>query len=63
MEPKFKLISSSSIDLFEERLSRFIESMGTDDVIIDIKFSTAPYSSTGIEYSALVHYQSPVQWG
>ena len=61
MEPKFKLISSTSIDTFEERLNRFVLSIGVDDVIVDIKFSTAP-SGTSTEFSALVHYQQTEGW-
>lgn len=61
MEPKFKLVSSTSIDTFEERLNRFVLSLGIDDVLVDIKFSTA-LSGTNVEYSALVHYQQTEGW-
>ena len=37
---KFKLISSATVDTFEERLGRFVGSLGADDNIVDIKFST-----------------------
>lgn len=61
MEAKFKLITSNSVDLFEERLNRFIESLDIDDVIVDIKFSTAALE-TSVEYSALVHFQRTESW-
>ena len=62
MNASFKLISSNSIDLFEERLRDFIAQLGPDDVIVDIKFSTTALSSTSVEFSALVHYQRTEAW-
>lgn len=61
MEPKFKLISSSSMETFEERLERFVASLGADDIVVDIKFSTTP-AGEGVAYSALVHYQRTEAW-
>ncbi len=61
MEPKFKLITSSSVDTFEERLERFVTSLDTDDIIVDIKFSTA-VAVQNVEYSALVYYQQTESW-
>lgn len=61
MKAKFRLISSSSIERFEERLNLFMEDLGPDDIIVDIKFSTAA-SETSVEYSALVHYQHTEGW-
>lgn len=61
MTPKFKLISSNSLELFEERLNRFVDSLSADDIIVDIKFSTTALASS-IEYSALVHYQKTESW-
>ena len=50
MKPKFKLISSGDVDTFEARLNHFVTSLGTDDIIVDVKFST---STTGqsVDYS------------
>ncbi len=62
MEAKFKLISSNSVELFDERLNRFMSSLGVDNIIVDVKFSTA-MSGSSIEYSALVHYQETEAWG
>ena len=59
----FKLISASEVDLFEERLRAFIDSLDRTDLIVDVKFSTAPTGSGGIEFSALVHYQRTESWG
>jgi len=61
MEPRFKLISSNNFELFEERLNEFIGSLDRDDVIVDVKFSTAALSSS-VEFSALVHYQRTESW-
>ena len=61
MEPKFKLISSSDVDTFEARLDRFITSLGTDDIIVDIKYSTTA-AGQGVEHSALVYYQQTETW-
>ncbi len=61
MQAHFKLISSNSHELFEERLTRFIESLDRDDVIVDVKFSTAAAGSS-VEFSALVHFQRTESW-
>ena len=61
MSTRFKLISSNSYDLFEERLNEFVTSLSPDDLIIDIKFATTALSSS-VEYSALLHYQKTESW-
>lgn len=61
MDPKFKLITSSDPTMFESRLGEFVDSLARDDVIVDVKFSTA-HSGSSIEYSALVHYQATEAW-
>jgi len=61
MDPKFKLISSNVHELFEQRLDEFIGSLSRDDIVVDVKFSTANYGA-GVEYSALVHYQTTDKW-
>ena len=58
---KCKLVSSNNFDLFQERLNEFIASLGVDDLIVDIKFSTAALGTT-VEYSALVQYQATESW-
>lgn len=62
MTPKFKLITSNSLDLFEERLNSFTDNLEAADMIVDIKFSTTALQST-VEYSALVQYQQTETWG
>jgi len=61
VDPKFKLISSNVHELFEQRLDDFITSLSRDDVVVDVKFATAAYGS-GVEYSALIHYQTTSEW-
>lgn len=61
MNAKFKLISSNSYDLFEDRLNEFVASLSTNALIVDIRFATAALSSS-VEYSALVYYQHTESW-
>ena len=61
MTPQFKLISSNSLDLFEERMNEFAAALPQNTVIVDINFSTSAFSST-VEYSALIHYQKTESW-
>ena len=61
MEPKFKLITSSSVDTFETRLNQFVTSLDRDDIVVDIKFSTSA-ADAGALYSALVYYQQTERW-
>lgn len=61
MEIKFKLIGSTSPDIFEQRLNEFLASLDKDDIVVDVKFSTSPLGSQ-IEYNALVHYQATDAW-
>lgn len=59
---RFKLVSTSDIDMFEERLHGFIDSLDRSAVVVDVKFSSAPLASGAVEYSALVHYQQTESW-
>ena len=61
MTPQFKLISSNSLDLFEERMNEFATALPQNTVIVDINFSTSAFSST-VEYSALIRYQKTESW-
>lgn len=61
VEAKFKLVSSNNPDLFEQRLNDLVGSLDRNDIVVDIKFATTA-SSVGIEYSALVHYQTTDDW-
>ena len=59
--PKFKVITSNSLELVEERLNDFVEQMDRDEMIVDVKFATTALAST-VEFSALVQYQKPESW-
>ncbi len=63
MDPKFKLITSHEHGLFEQRLRDFVDSLARDDIIVDVKFSTASRPDGAVEFSALVHYQETSAWG
>ncbi len=54
--PKFKVISSNSIERFEERLEEFIDQMDRDEVIVDVAFQTCALEHS-VEFSALVRYE------
>jgi hypothetical protein len=58
---QFKVITSNSLELFEERLNDFVEQMNRDDIIVDVKFATTALSST-VEFSALIQYQTTETW-
>ncbi len=59
--PRFKLITSNSVERFEERLQDFIEQMDRDEMVVDVKFATAALGST-VEFSALMQYQKTEGW-
>ncbi len=61
MQAGFKLISSSSIEIFEARLGGFIAELEPDDVVVDVKFSSAAMGQS-TQYSTLVHYQKTESW-
>lgn len=59
--PKFKLITSNSVERFEERLHEFIDQMDRDEMVVDVKFATAALGSS-VEFTALVQYQKTEAW-
>lgn len=61
MNVNFKLITSRSVEIFERQLNEFMASLTRDDVVVDVKFSTA-LGGASVEYSALVHYQTTDAW-
>lgn len=61
MEVQFKVISSSSPELFERRLNEFVASLDRDDIVVDVKFATTAVG-TSVEYSAVVQYQTTQAW-
>jgi hypothetical protein len=60
--PKFKVISSNSLERFEERLNGFVEQMDRDEFIVDVSFQTCRLEQT-VEFSALVRYQKAEAYG
>lgn len=61
MSSKFKLITSNSVERFEERMADFLALLEPDDIIADIKFSTVALSNS-VEYTALIHYTRTEKW-
>ena len=53
---RFKLITSNSLELFEERINGYIEQLDRDESVADVQFSTVSLGET-IEYTALVRIQ------
>jgi hypothetical protein len=60
---RFKLITANDVELFEERIHGFIDSLDRSDLVVDVEFSTTPLASGGVEFTALVHYQRTESWG
>ena len=61
MKTKLKLVTANDVNLFEERLNKFLQDLKTDEVIVDVKYASVAVGST-IEYSALIHYQLTESW-
>ncbi|HHO55872.1 MAG TPA: hypothetical protein ENK21_05740 [Trueperaceae bacterium] len=61
MSSKFKLITSNSVERFEERMADFLALLEPDDIIADIEFSTVALPNS-VEYSALIHYTRTEKW-
>jgi hypothetical protein len=59
--PRFKVVTSNSIDRFEERLNAYFEQLDRDEVVVDVKFTTAALG-TSVEFSALVQTQKTESW-
>jgi hypothetical protein len=54
--PRFKLITSNSLELFEERINGYVEQLDRDETVVDVQFSTVGLGET-IEYTALLLIQ------
>jgi hypothetical protein len=54
--PTFKVITSNTLERFEERLQEYLDQLDLDERVVDVKFQTCPMGS-GIEYTALVMTQ------
>jgi hypothetical protein len=59
--PRFKLVTSNSIDRFEERLAAYIDQLDRDEMVVDVKFATAAIG-TSVEFTALVQTQKTESW-
>lgn len=59
--PRFKLVTSNSIDRFEERLAAYLDQLDRDEMVVDVKFTTAAVGTT-VEFSALVQTQKTESW-
>lgn len=59
---RFKLVTGTDIERFEERLNGFIDSLDRSDLVVDVKFSAASTASGSVEFCALVHYQRTENW-
>jgi hypothetical protein len=59
--PRFKVITSNSLDRFEERLAAYLDQLDRDEMVVDVKFATAPVG-TSVEFSALVQTQNTESW-
>lgn len=56
-----KLIFANDPDVFQDRLSRFVEGLPEDAMLIDIKYSTT-YSGSQLTFSALIQYKAIEEW-
>ncbi len=61
MASKLKLITSNSVERFEERVADFLALLEADDVIVDMKFSTTAVNNS-VEFSVLIHYTRTEKW-
>lgn len=59
---RFKLVTANEVELFEQRLNSFVDSLDRGDLIVDVEFATAPLPGGGLEFSALVRYQRTENW-
>ncbi len=59
--PRFKLITSNSVERFEERLKEYVEQLDRDELVVDVKFATAALG-VSVEYSALIQTQKTESW-
>lgn len=59
--PRFKVVTSNSIDRFEERLNAYLEQLDRDEMVVDVKFATAALG-TSVEFSALIQTQKTESW-
>jgi hypothetical protein len=59
--PRFKLITSNNLELFEERINGYVAQLDRDESVVDVKFATAR-AGDSLEYTALVQTQKTETW-
>lgn len=59
--PRFKIITSNSVERFEERLAAYLEQLDRDEMVVDVKFATVAHGDS-VEFSALVQTQKTESW-
>jgi hypothetical protein len=59
---EFKLISAPDQDIFQQRLTDFIASLGSNVTIGNINFSTAIMPNGDVLYSVLLTYRKTQDW-
>jgi hypothetical protein len=59
---RFKLVTANEVELFEQRMNAFVDSLDRGDLIVDVEFATTGLVSGGVEFSALVRYQRTETW-
>lgn len=56
-----KLIYANDADVFQDRLTRFIEGLPEDAMLVDINYSTSAHGNQ-ITFSALIQYKAVEEW-
>lgn len=59
---RFKLVTANEVELFEQRMNAFVDSLDRGDLIVEVEFATTPLATGGLEFSALVRYQGTESW-
>jgi hypothetical protein len=59
---RFKLVTANEVELFEQRINAFVDSLDRSDVIVDVEFATTALATGSVEFSALVRYQRTETW-
>jgi hypothetical protein len=62
MQPQYRLITSPSEDLFQERLNRFMQDLDPDVVIGEVQFDTVVLPNGSLQFSVLISYKKVDSW-
>ncbi len=60
-EIRFRVVTGTDPDLFEERLNRLLEALPEGALLLDVKFSTTAERGS-VVFSALVYYKIVASW-